>query len=303
MNAPPTMVNVSGEPVHAPNAQDLHRVLVHPAWRHADFISDIHLHPEAPATANAFIQYCHSSTAAAVFILGDLFEVWIGDDDLNLASPHAYPDNACDPRFEWRIVNALQQLRSRAAVYIMRGNRDFLLGTQFFRITGCQPLADPCTLISGTTRVLLSHGDAWCTEDHDYLRFRETARTQEWQHHFLALSRDERRTLASELRAHSAAKQAALLQHIDVDLKTIATNAYRESASVVIHGHTHRPESAPIAIASTDPLRTLCMRHVLPDWHFDGDAARAAQDPSLSRGHALRWSIPTGIWSRVSIVS
>jgi UDP-2,3-diacylglucosamine hydrolase len=276
------------------NAYDLHQVSNHPAWQHADFISDIHLHPQAPDTARAFIHYCHTSPADAVFILGDLFEVWIGDDGLGTAHQ---PDNTGDQAFDWHIIKALQQLAARAAVYIMRGNRDFLLGSQFFRLTGCQALADPCLLFGRTSRILLSHGDAWCTDDHDYLQFRQLARTQEWQHHFLALSRKERNSLASDLRARSAAKQAALPQYIDVNIKTIAACAYAESARVVIHGHTHRPESANLP--ALDPLQSPCMRHVLPDWHFEPDQI-TPQPPS--RGHTLRWSIQTDTWSRVPVV-
>jgi UDP-2,3-diacylglucosamine hydrolase len=186
------------------NAPDVHQVAVHPAWQHADFISDIHLHPDAQGTAQAFIQYCQTTTAAAVFILGDLFEVWIGDDALDAFAPQ--PGETAHHPFEWAIVDALRQLRTRAEVYIMRGNRDFLLGALFFRLTDCQALADPCVLISPTTRVLLSHGDAWCTGDHDYLRFREITRTPTWQQPFLAQTRSERQAQASALRARSAAR-------------------------------------------------------------------------------------------------
>ncbi|NYS35485.1 UDP-2,3-diacylglucosamine diphosphatase, partial [Streptococcus danieliae] len=139
-------------------------------WRTLEFISDLHLQASEPATVQAFRNYLAATRADAVFLLGDLFEVWVGDDAL--LEPGS---------FEAECATAMRAAATRTPLFFMQGNRDFLTGAQFDALCGTTTLTDPTVLDCGDQRILLSHGDALCLDDVDYQRFRAMARSAAWQ--------------------------------------------------------------------------------------------------------------------------
>ncbi len=232
-------------------------------WRVLDFISDLHLQPSEPETVQAWAHYLAHTRADAVFILGDLFEVWVGDDVLTAADREA--------RFEQQCVQVLQATASRCAVHFMHGNRDFLLGRACAQAAGFTLLDDPTTLVFAGQRWLLSHGDALCLDDTDYLQFRAQVRTHAWQQTFLAKPLAERRAIAQVLRQQSEARKHSGIAYADVDTPMAQDWLAAAQAARLIHGHTHRPADHDLGRGQT--------RHVLSDW----DAA--SQPP---RGEVLR---------------
>jgi UDP-2,3-diacylglucosamine hydrolase len=221
-------------------------------------ISDLHLKAAAPATLARFLRFCDEEAAehAELLILGDLFEYWIGDDTL---------DDAGDTVAR-KVAAALRRLSDRGVrVFVMHGNRDLLLGAGFLRATGAFLLADPCAAEIGTREILLAHGDAWCTQDVEYMRFRATVRLEATQRQFLAGSRAERLAFMGAARERSeAGKQAKSMQIMDVT-RSVVDEALRASGMrTLIHGHTHRPAVHRFALDSRP-----AERWVLPDWDFD----------------------------------
>ena len=176
-------------------------------WRAIDFISDLHLQAGEPATAQAFRRYLQDCQADALLILGDLFEVWIGDDLLDAAPA----ERATEPEYDFLagICADLRAFSARRALYVMHGNRDFLLGSRFAATSGATLLDDPTLLRWGEQRVLLSHGDAWCLDDRDYLEFRAQVRSPGWQTAFLQRPLAERAALAREAGAAAETTAAA----------------------------------------------------------------------------------------------
>src|SRR6478735_1572064 len=154
-------------------------IVAPPEWRTVDLISDLHLQASEPATVEAWQGYLDTTPADAVFILGDLFEVWVGDDAAAL------------PGFEARCAEVLRAASARRPVFFMHGNRDFLVGADFAARCGMTLVADPTVLLLHGERWLLSHGDALCLEDTEYLKFRAMVRTPEWQSAFLARPLEE----------------------------------------------------------------------------------------------------------------
>ncbi|WP_369407347.1 UDP-2,3-diacylglucosamine diphosphatase [Macromonas nakdongensis] len=247
-----------------------------------DFISDLHLNADEPGTAQACLRYLQTTDCDALFILGDLFEVWVGDDALDAPD---HPERA----FARTCVDALRACASQRPVHVMHGNRDFLLGPAFHQRSATRPLPDPCVLDWHDRRYLLSHGDAWCLDDHEYMRFRAQVRTRAWQTEFLAQPLDVREQLARRLRQDSEARKAqsragagapTFAGYADVDTPTARDWLQRTGARVLIHGHTHRPADHDLG----DGLH----RVVLSDW----DAA--AHPP---RGEVLRLHAD-GHWDR-----
>jgi UDP-2,3-diacylglucosamine hydrolase len=200
-----------------------------PSWRTVDIISDLHLQADEPATFEAWRRYLRETPAGAVFILGDLFEVWIGDDA------------ALAPGFAGDCAAVLQAASGRLAVFFMHGNRDFLVGDGFLQSCHTTALADPTVLSFAGQRWLLTHGDALCLADTDYMKFREQVRSPAWQREFLAKPLAERQAIARNLRAESEARKRSSVRYADVD--SIAAGALLDAADaqVLIHGHTHRP--------------------------------------------------------------
>lgn len=224
------------------------------AWRTLEFISDVHLNVQEPATAQAWKHYLSVTQADAVFILGDLFEVWVGDDLLKTEHPQALFANDC--------ARALIALSARCPVFFMHGNRDFLAGHALMQACGTQLLADPTLLVINDERLVLSHGDALCTDDARYLAFREQVRGAAWQQDFLARPLSERQALAQHLREQSqheqAQRHASGQAYSEVDDVAARALLDQGQASLLIHGHTHRPGAHELGAG----LR----REVLSDW-------------------------------------
>ena len=195
------------------------------------FASDLHLDSEAPWAIDAFIAFLEgpARSAEALYLLGDLFEVWVGDDDDN-------PDNA-------RACDALKALTgSGIATFAIHGNRDFLLGEQFARRTGVKLLPDPVLVDLYGVPTLLSHGDAFCTEDTSYQQLRSIVRQPAWQRRFLSLPLATRRLLASAARAGSKAHTGRTIPTImDANPEAVLRAFRATGARRLIHGHTHRP--------------------------------------------------------------
>lgn len=227
--------------------------VVSPGWRAVDLISDLHLHAGDPATFDVWRRCLLAPTpeAEAVFILGDLFEVWWGDDVLDTSGPG-------EAAFLRACADVLTAAAQQRPVHFMHGNRDFLVGPQFFERTGVLPLADPCSLQLGERRYLLSHGDAWCLGDVDYQRFRAEVRTAAWQSAFLAQPIAQREATALALRQQSESRKHSGATYADVDGPTALAAMLEHRANTLIHGHTHRPADHPLAPGLT--------RHVLSDW-------------------------------------
>jgi UDP-2,3-diacylglucosamine hydrolase len=217
-----------------------------PDWRTADFISDLHLQASEQLTFEAWRAFMRSTPADAVFILGDLFEVWVGDDA------------ATEPGFADDCAEVLKATAARVPVFFMHGNRDFLVGPGFMQASHTTLLPDPTVLAFAGQRWLLTHGDALCLGDHDYLAFRAQVRTSQWQRDFLAQPLAERKAIARRLREQSEARKRSGAQYADVD--TAAAIAWLEAAdaAVMINGHTHRPADHVLDARHT--------RSVLSDW-------------------------------------
>jgi UDP-2,3-diacylglucosamine hydrolase len=241
-------------------------------------ISDLHLSDERPSITDRFVEFLarEASASKGLYILGDLFDYWVGDDELNA-------DDG-DP-LAWRVANAIETLaRAGTPVYVMQGNRDFLLGSRFFSTCGALPLADPTVTEIGGVRTLLMHGDTLCTDDRDYLAWRHTARSPSWQAEFLAAPIDERRTRSRALRAESEArKRTKSAEIMDVNQQAVVEVFRRHGVTRLIHGHTHRPGRQELNLEGR-----RCERWVLPAW-FEGGGYLRTED-----GEACLVSLPPG---------
>ncbi len=206
-------------------------------WRHIDFISDLHLQASEPATFESWSNFMLSTSADAVFILGDLFEVWVGDDVVDPVSPLQDQAGA----FEARCGLILQRTAQRLPVYFMHGNRDFLLGPAFAKACGITLLSDPTVLDFANERWLLSHGDALCLADTDYLKFRAQVRSPKWQSDFLSQPLAQRQAAARALRAQSERLKLGVTSYADLDAQACCEWLHNAHATTLIHGHTHKP--------------------------------------------------------------
>jgi len=246
------------------------------SWRTVDFISDLHLQEKEIATFEVWQAYMQNTTADAVFILGDLFEVWVGDD---AAEQHT---------FLQRCSAVLKACASKRQVAFMRGNRDFLVGTAFLNACHVLDLQDPSVLNFASQKWLLSHGDAGCLGDTDYQAFRQMVRKPSWQNDFLAKPLTERERIARQLRAQSEMlKKDSLAAYADVADEWSSQLLHEAGATCLVHGHTHRPALHSL---SQDPLM---QRYVLSDW----DVASARP-----RAEALRWHFE-GQVERINLLS
>jgi len=219
-------------------------------WQSIEFVSDLHLHEGLPRTFDAFSNYLAQTTADAVLILGDLFEAWVGDDMRHQS-------------FEAQCTDALARAGQRLHLGIMVGNRDFLLGADMLSACHAHHLADPTVLSAFGHKHLLTHGDAWCLNDTAYMALRQQIRAPAWTQPFLARPLAERLAVARDMRASSKAEQNQMLAMADVDASVAQDLMSAHQCESLIHGHTHRPESA---IFTTDGK----WRHVLSDWDLDG---------------------------------
>ncbi|MCS4508795.1 UDP-2,3-diacylglucosamine diphosphatase [Xylophilus ampelinus] len=226
-----------------------------PTWRTVDVASDLHLHADDTDTFDAFARYLRATPADALLLLGDVFEVWIGDD---AATPGS---------FEARCADLLRAASDRYAVYLQHGNRDFLVGPAFLARCGATALADPTALDLFGRRWLLSHGDALCLDDTDYLRFRSEVRAPAWQQAFLARPLAERRALARGMRSESESRKRSGADYPDADAGAVARWLTASGADTLVHGHTHRPADHAVAGGRR--------RTVLSDWDLRATPPRA----------------------------
>lgn len=232
-------------------------------WRAIDVISDLHLSPALPATTSALAGYLAQPPAAdALLILGDLFEVWVGDDAV--AQP-----------FEAGLASMLRSAAAARPIYFMVGNRDFLAGDRLLSACGMQALVDPTCLHAWDRRWVLTHGDALCLDDLPYQQFRRTVRDAGWQRGFLAKPLAERLAFAAEVRRESRQRRLDSRPDADIDTATSIALLERCGAEALIHGHTHRPGSEPLDA-------TALARHVLSDWDLDVTARPRAEVLRLS---------------------
>lgn len=219
------------------------------------FISDLHLCPTRPATTAAFRRFVHgpARSTQTLWILGDLFEYWAGDDDLET------PFNA-------EIAAELGGLTaSGVEVQLIPGNRDFLLGAGFTASTGVVVRTEPVRIELAGVATLLLHGDSLCTDDVAYQQFRTMVRNPAWQAQFLTQPLAVRKRIAEDLRERSEmSKQEKAQEIMDVNAQAVADCFTHHGVNRIIHGHTHRPARHEHLVAG----RT-CERWVLPDWHDD----------------------------------
>jgi UDP-2,3-diacylglucosamine hydrolase len=235
-------------------------------WQAVDCISDLHLQAGEPATFEAWRHWLArpvAERADALLILGDLFEVWVGDDALQGEGPDAAFWRAC--------ALALRTHAQDTPTYFMAGNRDFLLGPAGLHACGLQALPDPTALDFAGQRWLLSHGDALCLADTDYQRFRAQVRDPAWQQAFLAQPLAQREATARALRRQSEARQQASgvdpSLWADVDAAAARQWLQAASATTLIHGHTHRPTEHDLGNGQR--------RVVLSDWDLAAPIPRA----------------------------
>ncbi len=215
------------------------------------FVSDLHLTAAMPRTAQAFFDFLEQEArhSQQLYLLGDIFEYWAGDDDI------------ADP-FNQRVVDALRSVSDGGTqIFWIAGNRDFLAGEAFAQAAGLQLLAEPHrTEIAGLPLVLI-HGDALCTDDHAYMAFRRQVRDPQWQAAFLARPLLERKAIIAGMREGSReAQREKPMAIMDVNEGEVAKLLATSGVKTLIHGHTHRPASHETVAG---------VRHVLPDWDCD----------------------------------
>lgn len=234
----------------------------------AGFISDLHLAKAGEPLASILLRYLDGAAAECprLFILGDLFEAWIGDDD---------PDE-----LGAEVAAALARLAARGVrIGFQHGNRDFLLGADFARRAGLRLLPDPCVVELCGRAVLLSHGDRYCSDDLPYQAFRRQVRDPAWQAAFLSRPLSERQAFARQARAESAAHQRGSAAQLgDVNAGTVDAELGLFGVDLLIHGHTHRPAEHRHALAGRS-----VERWVLADWRERGEALLMHADGSLQR--------------------
>jgi len=220
------------------------------------FISDLHLSAERPAITALFLDFLRTRArqAEALYILGDLFEYWIGDD---VAAQAEYRP----------LIDGLRELTAAGvSVYVMHGNRDFLLGSGFEQQTGCRLIPDPTLISLYGEKVLLMHGDTLCTDDVAYLKFRAMVRNPDWVKMFLGKTIAERVAIVREYREISKTATAAKKPEImDVHPDAVETTLRQHSVRHLIHGHTHRPAQHELQLNGQSVRRT-----VLGDWYDQG---------------------------------
>lgn len=216
------------------------------------FISDLHLHESRPQITRAFFHFLHTQAinAESLYILGDFFDAWIGDDD--------------DAELPQQVANELLALtRNGVTIYFMHGNRDFLLGDSYAKKSGMIIIPEGTVIDLYGTATLLVHGDALCTDDKDYQAFRAMVRSAQWQQQVLAQPLAARRALAAQLRDKSQSMNSLKAADImDVTPAEVVKQMEEAKVQVMIHGHTHRPARHKL-LANNNPAERI----VLGDWH------------------------------------
>jgi UDP-2,3-diacylglucosamine hydrolase len=226
----------------------------------AFFISDLHLQAALPRTAQAFFDFLthQALRAQQLYLLGDIFEYWAGDDDL-------------ETPFNRGVADAIHAVaKAGVAVFWIAGNRDFLVSDGFAQAAGLTILNDPHVVILAGQRLTLAHGDAQCTDETDYMAFRAQVRNPVWQKTFLSMPLAQRKAIIEGLRQGSQAAQKEKSSEImDVNPQAIAQLFADTGSALLVHGHTHRPARHVYRDASGERLR-----YVLPDWEIDTTPAR-----------------------------
>lgn len=223
------------------------------------FISDLHLEENTPKIGQIFLNFLQSISHKSnkLYILGDFFESWIGDDDLT--------------SFNQMIIDALSKANAAGlSIYFMHGNRDFLIGRKFLKSTGCTPLPDEYVVNLEGTPTLLMHGDTLCTLDTKYLKFRKKARS--WWYKFLVSlkSLNARRAIAAKMRAKSKEYTRSTASYImDVTQSEVELRMHHHSVQHLIHGHTHKQSVHHFELNQKPATRT-----VLGAWHENGNALK-----------------------------
>ncbi len=241
--------------------------------QHTLFISDLHLSEDraSDAVTNAvFFRFCDTIAprAEALYILGDLFEYWVGDDCLNEATP----------AINQQVAHALLAVANAGTkIYFMAGNRDFLIQQQFAQAAGLTILQDPTVINLYGNAVLLMHGDTLCTDDTDYQQVRKMVRDPVWQNQVLAQPLTARYALAQNARQQSSdAKASKTADIMDVNANALLEAFRTHQVATLIHGHTHRPARHSLVVDDQS-----CTRWVLSDWHESGQALRVAANGQI----------------------
>ena len=244
-----------------PRAEALPTLIAPAHWRAIDLLSDLHLAEHTPRAFEAWSAHLRHTDADAVFVLGDLFEVWVGDD-------------VGERSFEARCVEVLRAAAAERTVGFMAGNRDFLVGDAMLEANGVLRLEDPTVVVAFEQRVMLSHGDALCIDDVAYQRYRSVVRRPGLQRAFAALPHAARRAVGEALRRRSSRRPPRERGgFIDGDAGAALAWMTQASAPTLVHGHTHAPASHELGPGTR--------RHVLSDWELDAG--------STPRAEILRW--------------
>lgn len=221
------------------------------------FISDLHLDPRRSAIVGLFLRFLQEQQdqAQALYILGDLFEAWIGDDVVGANEP---------------ALAALRAFSSKVPTYFMHGNRDFLVGARFAELTGITLLDDPTVIDLDGEPTLLMHGDSLCIDDQQYQQFRQMVRNPQWQAFFLAKTPVERMEMARQARSESGERNQQIDEYLmDVNQQEVEAQMRRHGVRRLIHGHTHRPAVHRFDIEGMEHTRV-----VLGDWYDQGSVLR-----------------------------
>lgn len=240
------------------------------------FISDLHLQEERPEITRAFFSFLqtHAIQADQLYILGDFFEVWIGDDGIT--------------PFQQDIIDALRRLSDSCDIFFMHGNRDFLIGDHFANLAHLTLLNEPTVISLNGTATLLLHGDSLCTADSAYMEFRAMVRNPDWQKEFLAKPLEERIMIARQLREQSRNETAGKDEYItDVTPAEVVRAMETNRCPLMIHGHTHRPDCHDVTLTGDQGKSVKGTRMVLGDWGETGWYIQADEN-----GQTLREIIP-----------
>lgn len=241
----------------------------------AIFISDLHLHVSLPNTTQAFFNLLKYEVIRAqrLYLLGDIFEYWAGDDDMITPYNH-------------KIIDALRYLYYKdVQVFLLTGNRDFLIGPEFAKAANLKLLKEPHIIQIKNRNIVLIHGDAQCTDDINYMKFRIRVHQLAWQKKFLAIPLSQRKTIIENFRKNNTINNNKSNKILDLNTHALRKLYDSTQADVLIHGHTHRP-ALHHHIHEDDQIR---LRYVLPDWEYDKTLIRGGWISLMSDGTLYRF--------------
>jgi len=231
------------------------------------FISDLHLDADNPAITQCFLNYLRNAAGSdGLYILGDFFEVWVGDDDRNQLTD--------------KVSQALSDLAATGTkIFLMHGNRDFLLGKAYAERCSAQLIEDPAIIECYGNTLMLMHGDSLCTRDLEYIKFRKMVRSERWQNDFLDRSLVERHMIAQQTRQQSKEQSSHKASEImDVTQQEVLDLLYEKQVNIIIHGHTHRPSVHTIRLQEPINGQKEALRIVLGSWDSKGWALEFTKD-------------------------